>query len=56
MGCGIANPEGGKPKGMHWHTFERLKAEHDVFVRVSLAGMAKRLGLVNRRLAGLREI
>jgi hypothetical protein len=25
-GAGIANPEGGKPKGMHWRTFERLKA------------------------------
>jgi hypothetical protein len=20
-GAGIANPEGGKPKGMHWRTF-----------------------------------
>ena len=27
--AGIANPEGDKPKGMHWRTFERLKAEHD---------------------------
>ena len=50
---GIANPEGGKPKGMHWRTFERLKAEHDAFANASWAGMAERLGLMNRRLAGL---
>lgn len=40
---GILNGEGGKPKGMHWHTFERLKAEHDAFAHRSLIGMAKRL-------------
>lgn len=45
---GILNGSGLKPKGMHWQTYERLKAKHDAFVRVSLAGMAKRLGLVNR--------
>src|SRR5574343_1817484 len=28
---GIANLPGGKPKGMHWRTFERLKAKHDAF-------------------------
>ncbi len=52
---GILNGEGGKPKGMHWRTFERLKAEHDAFVRVLLAGMAERFGLVSRRLAGLGD-
>ena len=52
-GAGIANPEGGKPKGMHWRTFERLKAEHDAFANASWAGMAERLGLMNRRLTGL---
>ena len=46
---GIANPEGGKPKGMHWRTFERLKAEHDAFANASWAGMAERLGLTNWR-------
>jgi hypothetical protein len=50
---GILNPKGGKPKGMHWRTFARLSAEHDAFVGVSLAGMAERLGLMNRRLVGL---
>jgi len=33
----------------------RLKAEHDAFAGVSLAGMAQRFGLINRRLAGLQE-
>jgi len=51
--AGIANPKGGKPKGMHWRTFERLTAEHDAFANASWAGMAERLGLVSRRLAGI---
>ena len=51
--AGIANPEGGKPRGMHWRTFERLKAEHDAFASASWAGMAERLGLMNRRLTGI---
>ena len=28
-GAGIALPDGAKPKGMHWKTFYRMKAEHD---------------------------
>ena len=28
----------GKPKGMHWRTFERLKAEHDAFVNARWLG------------------
>lgn len=52
---GIANPAGGKPKGMHWKTFRRLQVQHDDYVTVSLDSMAKRLSLVNRRLAGLRD-
>ncbi|MGX2042247.1 hypothetical protein ACWJKU_19275 [Methylocaldum sp. MU1018] len=52
-GAGIANPEGGKPKGMHWRTFERLKAEYAAFANASWAGMAERLGLMNRRLESL---
>ena len=42
---GIAHPDGGKPRGMHWRTFERLTAEHDAFVGASLAGTVKRLRL-----------
>jgi len=43
--AGILNLNGGRPKGMHWRTFNRLTAEHDAFVGVSLAGMAARLGM-----------
>ena len=50
---GIDNPECGKPKGMHWRTFERLKAEHDAFADASWAGMSKRIELINQRLVGL---
>ena len=50
---GMLNGNGCKPKGMHWRTFQRLQAEHNAFVQASLAGMAQRLGLVNRRLDGL---
>jgi hypothetical protein len=37
---GILNGIAGKPKGMHWNTFERLTAQHDAFVQTSLAGIA----------------
>ena len=52
---GILNGHGSKPKGMHWKTYWRLQAQHDDFVALSLNGMAKRLGLVNRRLTGLQD-
>ena len=51
--AGIANSEGGKPKGMHWRTYQRLAAEYATFANASWAGMAERLGLMNRRLSGL---
>ena len=54
-GAGIANPNGGKLKGMHWRTFVRLKAEYAAFANVAWAGMAERLGLLNRPLPGLRD-
>ena len=43
---GILNGYGCKPKGMHWRTFEKLSAEHDAFVDVSMAMMAEQLGLL----------
>lgn len=43
---GILNGEGWKPKGMHWNTFERLTAQHDAFVQISLAGLAGKLNLL----------
>lgn len=45
---GILNGGGRKPKGMHWRTYERLRAEHDAIANVALGNMAERLGLVNR--------
>jgi hypothetical protein len=43
---GIFNPKGWKkPKGMHWRTFERLNAEHDILVAESLAGITNHLGM-----------
>jgi hypothetical protein len=50
---GILNGSGWKPKGMHWKTFERIKAEHDALVEV--AGMARRMGLLKARLDGFLE-
>ena len=43
---GTLNGDGGKPKGMRWRTFHCLSAEHEAFVRASLAGMAQRLGIL----------
>jgi len=54
--AGILNGNGWKPKGMHWRTFERLRAEHDAFVSASLAGMAKRLGLFENRLEAINRM
>ncbi len=53
--AGIANPDGGKPKGMHWRTFERLQARHDAYVAVSLAEMGKMLGIMESRLDKIRR-
>ena len=55
-GAGIANPEGGKPKGMHWRTYERLIAEYYAFANASWAGMAERLGLVSRQLDDINRM
>lgn len=43
---GILNGLGLRPKGMHQRTFELLKAQHDAFVNAAVAGMAKRLRLM----------
>lgn len=50
---GILNGPGLKPKGMHQSTYIRLLAQHDVFVGLSLAGMAKKLGLLRAGLEGI---
>jgi len=43
---GILNGNGGKPKGMHWNTFERLTAQHEAFVRRALAEVTARYRLL----------
>ena len=40
---GILNGEGAKPTGMHWQTFERLRAEHNALVYRALGGMRQQL-------------
>lgn len=50
---GFLNGAGGKPRGMHGHTFEQLKAEHDAFVRVLLAEMRLRFRLIGHELDGM---
>jgi hypothetical protein len=50
--AGIANPDGGKPEGMHWRTFERLTAVHDACAEASLAGVVKWLESMKRRQRG----
>lgn len=52
---GILNPSGQKPTGMQWRTYWRLRAEHDALVAVSLEGMARRLGFLNRMLESARK-
>lgn len=47
---GIANPEGGKPKGMHWCTFKHLKAQHDTFANAAWTEMELRLVQMEQRL------
>jgi hypothetical protein len=47
--AGILNGNGGKPKGMHWRTFEQLQARHDANVNQSLACvMARFKGLADK--------
>lgn len=52
---GILNGPGLKPKGMHWRTYERLLAQHNNFVGASLAGMARKLGLLRGRLEDIED-
>lgn len=40
---------------MHWRTFERLLAQHDDVVGVSLVGMARKLGLMRGQLEVIED-
>lgn len=44
---GLFNLPDGKPKGMHWETFERLTYQHNLFGKRSLDGIGQ-LGLKNK--------
>lgn len=49
--AGILNGDGGKPKGMHWVTYQRHKTNYDALVQVSLQDMGRKLGILNKMLA-----
>jgi len=53
--AGILNPNGIKPKGLHWKTFHTLQLKHDVLVNQSLAGIVKRLRLFDDEPANLKS-
>ena len=48
--AGIANPNTGKPKGMHWATYNRLKSNHDELKHVSFHDIGRKLGFLNKLL------
>ena len=50
--AGIANPKGGKPKGMHWETYLRLKGQHDRLVLISCHEIGRKLGFLHKLLEG----
>ena len=44
--AGILNGDGGKPKGMHWKTYQRLRIHHDMLVQVGLLGIGRKFGIL----------
>ena len=54
MGCepSTLNGDGGKPKGMHWKTYQGLKSRHDTLVQVSLHDISRKLGFLHKLLEG----
>lgn len=51
---GILNSPSGKPKGMHWRTFERLRASHDQHALMALTGMSMQLTTLTDRLRQMK--
>ena len=49
--AGILNGDGGKPKGLHWATYQRLKAEHDRLVQISFQDIGRKFGFLHKYLA-----
>ena len=50
--AGILNGNGGKPKGMHLATFDRLEAQHDALVSQLLAGVLAKFGPLRDLIGG----
>jgi len=50
--AGIGRPNTGKPKGMHWKTYQRLKSNHDALVKVSFHDIGRKLAFLNKLLEG----
>ena len=48
--AGILHGDGGKPKGMHWKTYQRLKCHYDALVQVSFHDIGRKLGILDRLL------
>lgn len=44
-----------KPKGRHWKTYRQLRAQHDALATEYWDSVAKRLGMLNRQLGGIRD-
>ncbi|SBT04592.1 conserved hypothetical protein [Candidatus Propionivibrio aalborgensis] len=53
--AGIANPLGGKPKGMHWRTYTTLLSQYHTFASASWEDTAQRLGLMRQRLGSVHD-
>ena len=51
---GILNGPGLKPKGMHRRTYQRMTAEHDRLMGLSLEGITRRLGVLDKVLGEAR--
>lgn len=52
---GIANPPGGKPKGMHWKTYNRLLLYLNHYSNEAWLEMAKTLKIVDERFAEIKR-
>ena len=52
---GILNEPGVKPNGMHWRTYRRLVTAHETWAAAALAGLGRRLGLINGTLTNIRD-